>query len=58
MNVFFLLFAFTSSSYMSFWEGELLIHESLFMTAKRLSSTVLESSFPVMKFVYGHEFKY
>lgn len=33
-------FAFISSSYMSFWEGELLIHETLLMTTKRLSSTV------------------
>lgn len=56
--VFFLLFAIISGSYMNIWDGELLIHETLFMTAKGLISTALESSSPVMKFACGYESKW
>lgn len=37
MHITFFLFAFISSSYISFWEGQLLNHETLFMATKRLS---------------------
>lgn len=37
MHIVWGFFAFISSSYTSFWEGQLLIHETLFMAAKRLN---------------------
>lgn len=41
IDVFFLLFALIPSSYVNFWE-ELLIHETLFVTTKTLSSSFRE----------------